>query len=384
MYRLVFILFIAISSLQVAVAQQNKNSDERIYNPTCPNIMFNSTRLLPVYYARNNPDTIQYILRYWENECGLSEPLMRAKLLFSIWGDSLSEASYNDDVIDYLLMYMKNRRESTRATHYIPPDPVADSFDIFTEMFAREILRKKPCTEIDSFFTGFYVNTTVHPFRCLKDSFFIGTLLRYAYNSEVKKIREQPDGHLAIEAGSWIPMGAVSVLGPHPLLGIQGGYKLHHMIFNASVHFKFLNAPDTFHVEYKDSAWITKHVFGNFFGIDVGYQLFHTNQHELYLTAGLAYDGLELLNVDLTPDNPNDRKITRNIGSMNINAGITYRYYTSRRSFLGLEGKYNFVDYKNKGGTNLAGNTITLAIVYSFTGNKNKYQRLKDLDALEE
>jgi hypothetical protein len=384
MRRLLYTVYFLLGIVFQANAQQTEGLEERVHNPTCPNIMFNSTRLLPVYFSRNQPDTIQHILQYWQDECGLSEPLVRARLLFSIWGDSLNEQSYDDDIINYLLLYMKNHRESSRTDHYIPSDPIADSFGIFTEYFAREILRRKPCTPVDSFFTGFYANIESHPFSPLKDSTFNGTFLQYAYKNEVKKFRERPDGHLAFLAGGWIPVGEVSVLGPHPLLGLQGGYKLHHMFFNASIYFKFLDAPDTFRVEYQDSAWLTKHVFGSFFGIDVGYQLFRKNQHELYLTAGLAYDGLELLNVDNTPDNPNDQKITRNIGSMNINTGLSYRYYTSRKSFVGVEARFNFVDYVNKGGTDLAGNTITIALVYSFTGNKNKYQRLRDLDAMEE
>jgi hypothetical protein len=74
------------------------------------------------------------------------------------------------------------------------------------------------------------------------------------------------------------------------------------------------------------------------------------------------------------PDVENDSK---SLGSLNLNLGLGYRIYSKRMNFVGLQAKYNFVDFNNENGTSLKGNYMSLVLTYNFFGNINKHNSLK-------
>ena len=56
-----------------------------------------------------------------------------------------------------------------------------------------------------------------------------------------------------------------------------------------------------------------------------------------------------------------------------------YRYFYNKRSYIGLQAKYNIVNYTNKGGTNLMGDCLTITISVGGLANAAKENCLYEL-----
>jgi hypothetical protein len=111
----------------------------------------------------------------------------------------------------------------------------------------------------------------------------------------------------------------------------------------------------------------TSSFVGVYLGIDLGYRLITINKSGIDLLGGIAWDYIETL------DNYNDRMyndgLSKRLNSLNLNIGIGYKFTLNKRrkDFLGLDVKYNFVDYNNQGGSDLSGNTISIQLLYGFS-----------------
>jgi hypothetical protein len=55
-------------------------------------------------------------------------------------------------------------------------------------------------------------------------------------------------------------------------------------------------------------------------------------------------------------------------------------FYNSFWYYIGIEGKYNFVDYNNPKGTDLSGDAVTINLIYCGFGKKYDPVTLKELD----
>ena len=112
-------------------------------------------------------------------------------------------------------------------------------------------------------------------------------------------------------------------------------------------------------------------------GFDFGYELFSIKKNNFDLIGGIAFDGFDALSSDNSNSNNN---ISKSINSLNLNIGLGYKHFLNSWNYLGFDFKYNFVNYDNKNGTDLAGNTITINLIYGFMGNRYKDNILRQLD----
>ena len=52
------------------------------------------------------------------------------------------------------------------------------------------------------------------------------------------------------------------------------------------------------------------------------------------------------------------------INSFNFNTGLRFNYFFNARGFIGLQSRYNFINYGNKGGTSLRGDAISIDLLF--------------------
>jgi len=363
-----------------AYAQEVEGLMKRKYIP-CDDIIYNSLFLIPEHFERNNMDTVTAIVSYWEKHCGISEPLLRIKILLAINADTLHEKIYNNiPIINYLSYYREMRTNDRPAYNFEPyylVPPASDSFDHFTKELALKLRKKKSNSELDNFFLDFYSNNFDNIFFRLQDTLLTNSILKLAYEKEVGRYINLPEWHYSIYSGIWIPTGNIRIVGNHPIIGFQIGLRRKNLLIDGAIDFKFGSSPKTYFVEENDSLYSTTHFFGGFFGVELGYNLINYKTHELDVLTGIGFDGFDALSIGNSKD---PDRIAKSINSLNLNLGIGYRKYFKNKTYIGLEARYNFVNYQNTNGTDLTGNTLTIRLKYGISRNLRRDENLRRLD----
>jgi hypothetical protein len=68
--------------------------------------------------------------------------------------------------------------------------------------------------------------------------------------------------------------------------------------------------------------------------------------------------------------------------SLNINAGLGWRWLTRDGTYLGFEMRHNFNNYDNPGGTDLSGNSLTGRMLIGILKNDSKKRQTDYLKRL--
>jgi len=376
--------------LLIFIALQAKPQDYpdslRVNEPVdCEWIANNSAYFIMKYFTNHDLDSAHIVLNDWETACGSSEPVTRTKILLAISEHKFSEDLYDSTIVDYVLNYMK--RIESRSPEMLYRDykeyfgyiPIRGEYDFFTQSVADTLLQYVFYNPLELFFSEFYANVLIDPVTEIQtDSSYSNTYLHHYYFNEVNKYAKQPDFHLALFSGIWMPYGNAALLGNHPVIGFQAGVRKQKMIYNFTIDFKFINSPNEYYILKDGITDTTNYFFGGYLGIDIDRELIKMNKHEIDLLGGIGYDGFETLNTNTEDDNP-DNDDGHSVNSLNINFGLGYRYYYTRNRYIGLQGKYNFVSYNNDGGTNLLGNCLTIFLSIGGFGNQAKDYNLNEL-----
>ncbi len=177
----------------------------------------------------------------------------------------------------------------------------------------------------------------------------------------------------SIVAGAWIPTGKLSKLGVHPNLGFQAEACYSKISIGIEFSCKFLNTTQPYlakRVHSNKQIEATNHFFGGYFGLIGGYDLINTTWHRIRLIGGIAVDGFDVL-----VENKNLK--SESIWASNFNLGVGYCYKFNKTKYIGLQVKYNHVDYTKSKIIDLTGQPITVIIDYGLFNlkkpkNKNK------------
>ena len=340
---------------------------------SCIDIMYNVSYLIPEYYEKGNKDTLQAIMTYWEDHCGMSEEFVRCKIILSIDDGTFNESLYEDNILRMLREYERNNtlyNDKIVNWNYYYGGHYGNNYFVhlnkFTVELSKTLLETKKLLAVERFFLRIYANDFDQPLlKMLESDELNGTRIKELYLQE-KKVRENAMYfHNDWMLGVWIPQGNLDILGVHSFFGYRPGVKYKKIIADLAFGLKFGKTPNTYQVYKNGIIWDTKHFFGGYIGLDAGYELFRLKNNGINLIGGIAWDGFDVLNEKV--ENSKDNKITKTINSLNMNIGLGYKFHFKNRGYnqryLGLDIKYNFVNYKNPNGTNLDGNTFTVNLI---------------------
>jgi hypothetical protein len=374
-------VFIAYQSWSQSEADSIHTNDE----VTCEDIAYNSTYLIMKYYYNQDYDSALLVLNDWQSECGASEPIYRIRILLAINDHAFDETIYDSSMVDYVLNYLKRIEAKDpeelykNYQYYFGYVPIRGDYDYFTQNLADTLLKREFDTPLELFFCQLYANIVSEPLKEIqKDTIYQNTNFRSYYLNEVHKYLSKPDFHLGFFSGIWIPTGNASVLGVHPQIGFQAGIKIQKMTYNLTLSFKFINTPEDYLILREGDIDTTRYFFGGYIGADIERELLKGKKHELSLLAGAGYDGFDAINKNVEDDDPNN-DVGHSINSFNANFGLGYRYFYKTKKYIGVQAKYNFVNYNNQGGTNLLGDCYTFSITLGGLSNPDKYYNLDEL-----
>jgi len=378
----IFILLILGGKFIYSQTEIDKLMTERA--PNCEDIAYNCTRLIEKYFVENKHDSVKVILDYWENKCGLTEPIFRIKILTSIRDNSFTESIYDSTVYSYINKFEDKidcKQPSETYSYYIGYFGfvlINGSFDKFSMALAKELIKNQKEGTIQYLFCKLYSGDPDYLYTEIQNpKKYNETKLKEYYYKLINKYVNQAEFHWSVSSGIWIPFDNASLLGNHPLLGFEFGSKYRKMNFNASIQFKFINSANKYTVIVDDSSRITNHFFGGYIGLDCEREIFKIRRNEFNVIGGIAWDGFGVLDKNINDDRT-DNNDGKSINSLNLNVGLGFRYMFKNDAYIGIKGRFNFVHYNNTGGTDLSGNTMTIAFVYGgFLNNvKNYYLKL--------
>jgi hypothetical protein len=349
-----------------AWSQSSSDTTRNEEVPECEIVAYNSTRLIMMYYDNQEFDSALLVLNDWQTACGISEPVVRTRILLAISDNAFDEDIYDSTYVDDALNYIQRMESKTPVEFYnnyksyFGYVPIRGEYDYFMQSLADTLLSRGFDTPLELLLCQFYANIVVNPFAVIQtDTIYNSTEIKKYYYHRAEKCFSGMETNFNFFTGAWIPTGNASMLGVHPLIGIQGGVKMNKTTFNLTLAFKFINSPNKYVILKDGVNDTTSHFFGGYIGADIEREIYKGRKNEFNLLAGFGYDGFE----SIKPENTNNDSYSgHSISSLNTNFGIGYRYFYNKHSYIGLQAKYNIVNYNNKGGTNLMGDCFTITI----------------------
>lgn len=385
--RFGFFILILLMAL-IARPQSYPDTISSGETPDCDSITYNSTNLIMYFYDVQDYDSVEIVLNNWQQTCGVSEPILRTRILFAILENNFSEALYDSTIMDYVLNYLFRMDTANIVFYddyrgYFGFVPIRGNYDYFTQSIADSLLQRVFYNSMELFFSELYANVITDPVKEIQqDTIYNKSVFRSYYYQRVDKYRYKADYNLNFHTGIWIPFGNASLLGNHALLGCQLGIHKQKMTYNLTFAFKFLSSKNEYTILRDGNIEKTNTFFGSYIGADVERELFRYKKNEFNLLAGIGYDGFQSVLVN-TEDNNSNNDVGHTINSINTNFGLGYRHYMEGKRYIGLQGRYNFVNYKNNGGTNLLGDNLTITFLAGGFFNDRKYYELNELRYVE-
>ncbi|MDZ7607510.1 MAG: hypothetical protein U5K79_18405 [Cyclobacteriaceae bacterium] len=384
------LLFILVFAPIPIMAQ--RSLEERLTSKVidCEDIAGNSAMAFVDFMNQGYLDSARQVIDFWEGKCGLSEPVMRSKILWTIVADELTEEIYGITMLDYIYKYLARLEYTGHGDFRTVYDnsaalygyvPLNSYFDRATVDLAAGITEFD--NDLERLYSLLYSDKIDEFFITLQKPEYAHYLVRYAYDKEVETINKQFSLHFSIFSGAYIPSGNAAILGSHPEFGFSIGAQKDKFTYDLRIAFRWgpTDEPYHFHLSYYDTI-PTTYYFGGFIGFDVFYDLVGNGRNKLLLLGGIAIDGF-----DTQPYDNNYYSNYYSVLAFNTNFGLMYRIFLSKGTYLFLSYRYNLVNYNNslRSGDyagiyeNISGNWHSLNIGIGWVGNKMKHDALKRL-----
>lgn len=375
---LLFIFIIPALRAQDFDRLMTRQFDCNDVSPTC-------ALLFVKYLKENKTDSAGRLLNYWENKCGNREPVQRARIILALQTGAYHDSMLNRGILSVVINYQNRLRagiENDGYTYdyyrpYYGYIPVNQEFDKFTAKTAKKLKLRYTEGSIERLFADFYSDEPDSIFARIQSVRYSNSRLYQEYYNEIDTWLNKPEFHISFTTGIWIPTGGISGFGPHPELGFQMGVKNKKLNYDLTICFKFGNTARPYYarrVKVNDTLVQTSHFLGGYIGLDFGYDVLVKHRHELQLQAGLGLDGFDVFDKDSYYYSD-----AASVMTYNFNFGAEHRFYFSGSFYLGLQVKYNIVDYSINQIVDFTGNPFTVRLIFGGFGNVAKAGRLETL-----
>ena len=237
------------------------------------------------------------------------------------------------------------------------------SFYAFTSTWARLLLKGKQLDKNEKFICQVFTGEIDNPVKEVRKNPMMYSSFADILQENEKAQRSGFRRNYAFLAGIWIPMGDLTLLGNHPSFGFQLGARDNRNQLDLTIQFRFSNSANYYTIKRNDVFLNINNYFGGYVGLDYTYYLVNKLNFDLGVLGGIGYDGF-----DITSSNNYDELKPLSIGSFNANGGFKLNYYLSTSFYIGLQARYNFINYVNHGGTSMNGDAFSIDLIIG--GNK--------------
>lgn len=319
----------------------------------CQDVIYSAHILLPELHAAGKRDTMHRFLAYSRKICDELDLVRPFEILSAIEEGNFSENIYASERSLYFLRWFGMIIYGWQTTEG------QKAYDEYVKKWAKTLSEKKGISTVEKFLVNYYAAPDAERLELLKSAEFAGTTLQMLYNKDKKDHRQFPTLYGEGLFNMWVPTGNLSLLGAHPGFAVEAGVVIDRVAIGLNVAFYFLKSANSYYVLDEGTLYTTDYFFGGYIGVNGAYDILRSKKQKMCALAGLAYDGFDVLYIKREPE-PN----SKSVGSFNFNIGIGYRYKVLKKSYIGINVKYNHVNYQNLGGTDLSGRTFTFGVCY--------------------
>ncbi|MBZ5855503.1 hypothetical protein [Flavihumibacter profundi] len=364
-FKILFLLVLSCSTgylfAQTIEEQMTKS------HPDCQTMLMNAMDVLPKLYREKSLDSLDRAVDLWERSCSGMPELSITRMLLDI---EERKFTLGKDIDGSTLVLLNDyaRYFPSPARYEVPKN----AFYRFSSAWALLLLKNRKLGDNEKFICKVLSGEISNPQKEIE----MNPQAYPEFSAMVEKMyereRNQPRTNLALSTGVWIPTGHLTTLGVHPSFGLQVGMRnLHHQL-DLTLQFRYLHSANPYAVKVNGYLDSTDYYFGGYIGLDYAYYLVSEKRYDFGLMAGMGYDGF-----DFSPDPYNyyyyDPYYSSNltIGSFNANLGLRFNYYISHHFYIGLQARYNAINYTTHGGSNLSGDAFSIDLI--FGSNSSKY-----------
>ncbi len=357
----VFSILFCMSFLNLAKAQSIEEQMAR-RQPSCNEVFLNAVDILPKLYRQHAFDSMYSAVQIWKRACGNTQEIQCASLLLLMQQNNFTNTSLDSTIIDLLNNYANSFGFFQRnMSQYFKGQR---DFYKLSSIWAKLLMEQKALDENEKFFCGVFSGSIIDPLNEIKTHPEKSPQLAELLKQKNAAQRNGYRSNLAFLTGIWMPKNDLQMLGNHPSIGFQLGFRDVHNEFDFTLQFRFLQSANTYLVKRSNVLYDSRHYFGGYIGIDYTYYFVSKQQYDVGLLVGAGYDGFDVFSSEYN----NNGLQPLSIGSFNANGGLKYNLFVTPTFYVGLQGRYNLVNYTNRGGTSLNGNAFSIDLIIG--GNK--------------
>jgi hypothetical protein len=359
--RLLFLLSILPGCFKTTEAQSLEQRLNRT-KPSCSEIFANAMEIIPELKMSGAYDSIRYVIDIIDKSCEQATESFDLKVLLAIQLDQFGVEGFYDAVS---ISTLDSRASSYDMFVRYPHTVKAQAeYYRFTSSWASELIIQKNLDKNELLICKVIAGVEKSPsYVIMKNQLdypYLYELLQEAKTAERKK----PMGFVSLMGGYWIPTNNLKILGSHPSFGFQIGQHTQSHEFALTLQFRFSQAESPYKVVRNDSLYELTHFFGGYIGLDYTRYLLRNDDVEFGLLVGAGYDGF-----DISKSDYEDYLKPVSIGCFNVNTGLRFNYFYTTKGFIGLQARYNIVNYKNTGGSSLKGDCFSIDLILGFGHN---------------
>jgi hypothetical protein len=333
-------------------------------HPSCNDVFLNAIKVFPKLYKENAFDSMYTALQIWEEACGQTQEVKTTGILLNIQQATFTATSLDSSIIDLLESNARSIIFYQRSN--APYFENQKAFYQLSAAWAKILIDYKPLNETEKFICQVFAGAITDPAFQIKNNPQKYPQLAILIKKKEAAQRNGIRSNVAFITGIWMPTGNLKIVGKHPSVGFQVGMRDTHNEFDLTMQFRFIKSANTYSVKRNNLYYDSDAFFGGYIGLDYTYFLMSEQKTDIGLLAGIGYDGFDVFK----GNNDQDLK-PLSIGSFNANGGLRFNFYVSPTLYLGLQGRYNWIKYNNKGATSMSGNAFTIDFLIG--GNKGRY-----------
>lgn len=327
-------------------------------------------------YDRRDFDSISfYIHQRIKTSPGFQPDLYALRILLQIQQHRFSPDSAQDAFLyygldDYVRAAIASQSEDGYYGLFATPDydPRPDYQQEFATLarWAEDLIETRRLSNAESFLCRTIAGDFEHPRKTARADKTGYWQINSMLDASAINRRKAGTMNLYVGAGIWIPKGRLALFGDHPsITAIGAGKKNWNSEWDITLAFRFIHTAQPYTVLRQDSVYTVDNFFGGYIGLDYTRYLLHIKRLEAGLLCGIGLDGFDV-NDHYTDSNPTGPPPPTSINSLNLNLGGRINFYLDPKHYIGVIGRYNFVQYSNPGGTPLDGNAVTLDLIVGF------------------
>ncbi|MDB5276691.1 MAG: hypothetical protein JWR61_1646 [Ferruginibacter sp.] len=324
-------------------------------HPTCNDVFLNAVEIFPTLYRQKAFDSMHTAINIWKDACGDNDKITCTSLLLSIQQTTFKKDSLSAFTISVLENYARSFSFYKRYTSPYYKNEAA--FYKFISIWAKLLMAERRLDGSEKFICSVFTGDITDPATEIKHHAEEYPELAALVQQKEKEQRKRSRVNGAFLIGTWVPNGDLKIIGNHPAIGFQWGTRKDKQEIDFTMQFRFIKSANPYLIKRNNTMYQSDHFFGGYIGFDYTCYLLSNQKNDLGVMAGIGFDGFDV-------SKSNDQSLRPlSINAFNANGGLRYNFYVTPTFYLGLQGRYNVVNYCNSGGSSLQGNAFSIDLI---------------------